>query len=241
MPATVQPIIAPMYAPGQRLVGAEDSQEMPADDRGPAEGYPQREVALYPQRRLPQDNTTFGNLIEATITSQDIPLQSASRFREPMPLPFVSQESQPSLTPTQAADTSNDAPRVQPPSARTGHPLGVSTGGTLPQVPISPDQIPARSASVPISLPVSPKDRASTSDAPTVGASLVDALFLQPGHSMDTLVSEEASTVLDTELPARGSTVVRPPVDSTMSSSLDLSMPEVQEREWRTTPALRAG
>ena len=69
----------------------------------------------------------------------------------------------------------------------------------------------------------------------------MDALFLQPRHSMDTLVSEEASTVLDTELPARGTTRVRPPVDSTMSSSLDLSMPEVQEREVRTTPALQAG
>src|SRR6266567_5059520 len=104
---TVQPIIAPMYVPGQRLVGAEhpivgaeDSQEMSADDRGPAEGYPQWVVAVYSQRRLPQDNTTFGNLVEPTTHSQDIPLQSASRFRESMPLPLVPQESQPSLTPT---------------------------------------------------------------------------------------------------------------------------------------------
>lgn len=92
---TVQPILAPMYAPGQQFVGAEDAQEMPLFERGAATGYPQSEVrgrAMSLQNR-PADEPAFGDLVGQIMDAREITS------------PLVQQRSQPSTTPTQIPHT----------------------------------------------------------------------------------------------------------------------------------------
>ena len=71
---TVQPILAPMYAPGQQFVGAEDVQEMPLFERGAATGYPQaevrgREISL---QNRPADEPAFGGLVGQIMDAREI-------------------------------------------------------------------------------------------------------------------------------------------------------------------------
>ncbi len=92
---TVQPILAPMYAPGQQFVGAEDVQEMPLFERGAATGYPQAEVRgreMSLQSR-PADEPAFGGLVGQIMDAREISY------------PLVSQGNQPSTTPTQTSHT----------------------------------------------------------------------------------------------------------------------------------------
>jgi hypothetical protein len=104
--ATVQPIIAPMYAAGQQFVGAEDVQagvqdtwgatnrEMGAINRAPTAGYGQREVSL---QDGPPDEPPPGNLVGQTVQVPD------------MLLPPVPQGNQPSM-----AQVRHKIPGAQP-------------------------------------------------------------------------------------------------------------------------------
>ena len=101
---TVQPILAPMYAPGQQFVGAEDAQEMPLFERGAATGYPQSEVrgrAMSLQNR-PADEPAFGGLVGQIMDVREISS------------PLVPQGTQPSTTPTQTPHTSSRTLDGQP-------------------------------------------------------------------------------------------------------------------------------
>jgi hypothetical protein len=101
---TVQPILAPMYAPGQQFVGAEDEQEMPLFERGAATGYPPAEVrgrAMSLQNR-PADEPAFGDLVGQIMDAREISS------------PLVPQGSQPSTTPTQTPHTSSRTLDGQP-------------------------------------------------------------------------------------------------------------------------------
>jgi len=101
---TVQPILAPMYAPGQQFVGAEYAQEMPLFERGTATGYPQAEVrgrAMFLQNR-PADEPAFGGLVGQIMDVREISS------------PLVPQGTQPSTTPTQTPHTSSRTLDGQP-------------------------------------------------------------------------------------------------------------------------------
>lgn len=101
---TVQPILAPMYAPGQQFVGVEDAQEMPLFERGAATGNPQAEVrgqAMSLQNK-PADEPAFGGLVGQIMDAREITS------------PLVPRGNQPSTTPTQTPHTSSQTLDGQP-------------------------------------------------------------------------------------------------------------------------------
>jgi len=86
---TVQPILAPMYVPGQQFVGAKDAQAIPLFERGAAAGYPQSEVRGQEKslRDRPEDEPAFSALVGQRVD----PLE--------MSFPLVPQENQPDTIP----------------------------------------------------------------------------------------------------------------------------------------------
>ncbi len=142
---TVQPILAPMYAPGQQFVGAEDAQEMPLFERGATTGYPQAEVRgreMSLQNR-PADEPAFGSLVGQIMDAREISS------------PLVPQGNQPSTTPTQTPHTSSRTLDGQP---AADHPLSSGRGEAASSAGKARRTESTRNASVSGLHPIHPTD-----------------------------------------------------------------------------------
>jgi hypothetical protein len=180
---TVQPILAPMYAPGQQFVGAEDAQEMLLFERGAATGYPQAEVrgrAMSLQNR-PADEPAFGELVGQIMDAREISF------------PLVPQGSQPSTTPTQTPHTPSRTLDEQPTadhSLSSGRDEVASSAGQARRTE-STGQPAAYSLSLGRDEAASSADRVGRTES-TRNASVSG---LHPIHPTDAVIPLEARTV----------------------------------------------
>jgi hypothetical protein len=150
---TIQPMIASMFAPGQRLVGADDAQSLHALASNEASYAELDERVTYPQWRVPR------------MFPQEGPQQPATRFREQVLPPLVLEGDQPSMAPVQVPYPSSGMPDVQPVSNRLKD-----------EVESSPGEIPA-------SRPMSPEDRASVRErAPATSRKNGSQVEVSPSH-----------------------------------------------------------
>jgi hypothetical protein len=115
--ATVQPIIAPMYAAGQQFVEAGDGQEVIRDAWGAINRAPT-------DFRVVPDGPPSGNMVEQTVHAPE------------MLLPLVPQENQPPIISIQVPHTASRTPGGQP---ATWHRISLERD----EAASSPEQLPA--------------------------------------------------------------------------------------------------
>lgn len=204
---TVQPMLAPMYAPRERFVGAEDAQQRIQDtwdvikqDPAPAVAteYPQRgrrgrELAL--QDGSP-DELSSGGLIGRTVHPEE------------MPSPLVPQGSQPTILstqpPPQALHSSDRIPDIQPTSRQQISLERDEAASSLDQTPITES---TRNVPVAGLHPTHPRDVTSLpieSRAVSTTVEQVQDSSLQLRYARGVLESEEVSDMsLETGHPQR--------------------------------------
>jgi hypothetical protein len=201
----VQPILAPMYAPEQQFVGAEDSQEMPLFERGPATEYPQPEVR---EREMslqdrPLDEPSFGDLIGQTVHAQEMSLQDRSpdepsfgdligqtvHAQETLSL-LVPQWNKPSPIPIQTPRIPGRTLDEQPVA---DHPLSLGRDEAAPSAGQASITESTRNASATGLHPIHPTDGASIPIEPrtaSIAAEQERDSGLQPGDAMVVLESK---------------------------------------------------
>jgi hypothetical protein len=188
---TVQPILAPMYAPGQQFVGAEDAQEMPLFERGAATGYPQAEVRgreMSLQNR-PAGEPAFGGLVGQIMDAREISSL------------LVPQGNQPSTTPTQTSHTSSQTLDGQP---AADHPLSSGRDEAASSAGQARRTASTRNASVSGLHPIHPTD---ATVIPLESHSASRAAEQQRDSS---LLSRTARGVLEAEELSSASTLLLP-------------------------------